>query len=145
MFRDKSEVTPMTNIKTDGATILKEDASFEGKLVFDGSVLINGKFNGEIYSSGELVVGRSGLVKGQVEIGTITVQGEVNGNIKASQKIIVSSPAVVRGDICAPSLLIEEGAVFEGNCSMGRTSQTSKAEANNDNVVGFAKTAEEDY
>lgn len=121
MFREKGSEALNVNPVTDerNTTILREDASFEGKLVFDGNVLVNGKFKGEIHSPGDLTIGNGGLVEGLVEIGTIHVFGEVHGNIRAKQKIVINAPAVVKGDIVAPSLVIEEGAVFEGNCSMG--------------------------
>lgn len=146
MFREKGEALDMSvhNI-TDNTTILKEDASFEGKLVFEGSVMVNGKFKGEIYSSGELIIGRSGFVEGEVEIGVINIHGEVKGNIRAKQKIVINSPAVVRGDITAPSLIIEEGAVFEGNCSMGAVAnndQRERTDRDRSNIVDFQKTAE---
>ena len=69
MFRDKEGSKEMADYERDDTTILKEDASFEGKLVFEGNVLVNGKFNGEIISTGELVVGKTGFVQGKVEIG----------------------------------------------------------------------------
>lgn len=121
MFREKGSEALNMNPVTDerNTTILREDASFEGKLVFDGNVLVNGKFKGEIHSPGDLTIGNGGFVEGLVEIGTVHVFGEVQGNIKAKQKIVINAPAVVRGDIAAPSLVIEEGAVFEGNCAMG--------------------------
>lgn len=123
MFREKGSeflgVNMNSAIDEKNTTILREDASFEGKLVFEGNVLVNGKIKGEIHSSGDLTIGNGGYVEGIVEIGTIYIFGEVQGNIKARQKIVINAPAVVRGDIVAPSLVIEEGAVFEGNCSMG--------------------------
>ena len=125
MFREKGseaiDLSATTNTNLENTTILREDASFEGKLVFDGNVLVNGRFNGEIISSGELTIGSNGVVEGVVEIGKVFIYGEVRGNIKAKQKIVINAPAVVKGDIVAPSLVIEEGAVFEGNCSMGNT------------------------
>lgn len=147
MFREKDEATKMNHTIDDNTTILKQDATFEGKLIFEGNVLVNGKFSGEIISSGELTVGDTGHLTGKVEIGTIIVHGEVHGDIKASQKIVINAPAVVRGDIVAPSLIIEEGAVFEGNCSMGK----EVAMAANDNEVtenvnfDLAKTADGEF
>jgi len=145
MFREKTEGIDMNDLNAENATILKEDASFEGKLIFEGNVLVNGKFKGEIFSSGELIIGKTGLVEGSVEIGTIIIHGEVNGNIKASQKIVINVPAVVRGDITAPSLIIEEGAVFEGNCTMGRQETVSDLDSEReDNVVNMNEAAEEE-
>lgn len=132
MFREPSkgseayDLTPKTVGNTENTTILRQDASFEGKLVFEGNVLVNGKFKGEIISSGDLTVGSTGLIEGIVEIGTIHVFGEVKGNIRAKQKIVINAPAVVKGDIVAPSLVIEEGAVFEGNCSMGNAAKQNQ-------------------
>jgi cytoskeletal protein CcmA (bactofilin family) len=146
MFSENNGADSMNDINYDNTTVLKEDAAFEGKLIFEGNVHVNGKFKGEIYSSGELMVGKTGYVEGSVEIGTIVIQGEVQGNIKASQQIVINSPATVRGDIVAPSLIIEEGAVFEGNCSMGNAAARASAQEEADNnVVDFAKTAEEDF
>ena len=91
-----------------------------------------------------MIVGKTGLVEGDVQIGSIVVHGQVNGNIKAKQKIVINAPAEVRGDIVAPSLIIEEGAVFEGNCAMGKapSSFTMDRSANedetSDNVVDLA-------
>lgn len=143
MFK-KEDLKDVT-MSEDNTTILKEDASFEGKLIFEGNVLVCGKFKGEIFSAGELVVGKTGYLEGSVEIGSINIKGEVKGNIKAKQKIVINAPAAVRGDIAAPSLIIEEGAVFEGNCSMGREyAQASRGkDAKNDNVVDLAKMASE--
>ncbi|MBI2339257.1 MAG: polymer-forming cytoskeletal protein [Deltaproteobacteria bacterium] len=117
------------------STILDRDSSFEGKMTFEGCVVINGRFKGEVFSEGSLIIGQGGYVEGRVDIGSIQIQGEVRGNIVAKEKIEINSPAVVQGDIQAPSLIIKEGAVFEGNCSMGRRE--------NQNVVDFApRTAE---
>lgn len=127
-FNNKEE-TPMFGEKTDKieskldgkvTTILDKDSAFEGKMTFEGSVLINGKFRGEIFSDGNLMIGEGGYVEGRIEIGTIQIQGEVRGNILAKNKIEILAPAVVQGDIQAPNLVIREGAIFDGNCSMGR-------------------------
>ncbi len=136
MFREKEDAYNSNITANPATTVLKEDAVFEGKLTFEGSVLVNGKLKGEIYSSGDLTVGKSGYIEGTVEIGTITINGEVRGNIKAKQKIVINAPAVVRGDITAPSLIIDEGAIFEGNCSMGR----NVANNTENKVIEFQKT-----
>lgn len=135
MFREKSEALDLQGANHQ-TTILNEDASFEGKLDFEGNVLINGKFKGEIFSTGELTIGQTGVVEGKVQIGTIHIFGEIRGNISAKEKIEINSPAIVRGDIVAPSLIIKEGAVFEGNCSMGDIANRKSA---SDKVVEFNK------
>jgi cytoskeletal protein CcmA (bactofilin family) len=126
MFKEKIEGSLGNQIETEKTTILKEDTSFEGKLSFEGAVIINGKFSGEILSSGDLIIGKTGNVEGKIEIGSVVIHGEVSGDIKARQKIVINAPASVQGDIVAPSLMIEEGAVFEGNCSMGKMAASTK-------------------
>lgn len=101
-------------------TLLETGAQFEGKLTFDTQVQINGKFEGEIFSEGTLVIGESAEVKAEIEIGTIIIRGKVIGNIKATSRIEIHPPAEVRGNIMSPSLTIEDGSYFEGNCSMGK-------------------------
>lgn len=140
MFKDKDDMQSGTLHTATGAdTVINEDASFEGKLIFEGNVVVNGRFKGEVISSGTLTVGRTGSIEGTIEIGTINILGEVKGNISAKQKIEINAPSVVRGDIAAPSLIIKEGAVFEGNCSMGATAEIRNS--NSTNVVDFQKSA----
>jgi len=136
MFREKGESMNYNNVvDSENTTIIREDASFEGKMVFEGNVMVNGKFKGEIISNGELTVGSGGLVEGVVQVGTINIFGEVRGNIKAKQKIVINAPSTVKGDIEAPSLVIQEGAVFEGNCTMGKA-------RSHENVYDIAQNAE---
>ncbi len=120
MFGEKGEAAKLGDYSKNVSTVLDRESSFEGKMTFEGCVIINGKFKGEIFSDGKLIVGEGGLVEGKVEIGEIQIQGEVHGNILAKDKIEILAPAVVQGDISAPNLIIKEGAIFEGNCSMGR-------------------------
>lgn len=120
MFGEKGEALKMSDHSREVATVLDRESSFEGKLTFEGSVVINGKFSGEIFSEGSLIIGEGGYVEGRIEIGHIEIQGEVKGNILAKEKIEINAPARVHGDISAPSLVIKEGALFEGTCSMGR-------------------------
>ncbi len=100
--------------------LLEKGCEFEGKLTFEGTVRINGKFKGEIFSDGTLIIGEGAAVFGKVDVGNVLIHGEVNGNIKAQDRIEMHTPAVVEGDIMAQTLVIDEGVVFEGSCSMGK-------------------------
>src|SRR5262249_28745653 len=118
MFGEKDRALKL--VSEDLMTILDRGAEFEGKLTFEGKVQINGKFRGEIFSEGTLMVGEGAEIDARIEIDTIIIQGNVTGNIQAKRRIEMHPPAVVKGDIVSPSLVVSEGAVFEGNCSMGR-------------------------
>jgi Integral membrane protein CcmA involved in cell shape determination len=118
MFGDKDRALKL--IDGEPMTLLEKDAQFEGKLTFEGRVQINGKFRGEIFSDGILIVGEGAEVDAKIEIDTIIIQGKVSGSIDAKRRIEMHAPAVVQGDISSPGLVVSDGAVFEGACSMGR-------------------------
>ncbi len=101
--------------------ILDRGSEFEGKLTFEGTVRIDGRFKGEIKSDAMLVVGESGKVDADIQVGSISVSGEVKGNITAKNKIELHAPAVVQGNLQTASLVIEDGVTFEGSCIMEKT------------------------
>lgn len=118
MFGDKDRALKL--IDGEPMTLLEKDAQFEGKLTFEGRVQINGKFRGEIFSDGTLIIGEGAEVDAKIEIDTVIIQGKVSGTIDAKQRIEMHPPAVVQGEISSPGLVVSDGAVFEGSCSMGR-------------------------
>lgn len=97
---------------------LSEDTEFKGLLTFSGTARIDGKFEGEIITKDNLVIGETAHVKAEVTVGQILVQGTLIGNIDSTQKIGISTRGQVMGDIRTPALLIEEGAILEGQCKM---------------------------
>lgn len=99
--------------------LLEQGCEFEGKLTFEGAVRINGRFKGEVFSDGTLMVGEEARIEGQVEVGSVVIHGKIDGEIAAKERIEMHRPAEVRGNIEAKTLVIEEGVVFEGNCRMG--------------------------
>lgn len=99
-------------------TLLGRGSEFEGKLTFEGTVRIDGKLSGEIFSEDVLVVGEGANVSAEIDVGVIIVEGNVNGNIKAKRAVELHAPARVRGNIETPSLYIDKGVTFEGFSKM---------------------------
>jgi cytoskeletal protein CcmA (bactofilin family) len=99
-------------------TLLGRGASFEGKLTFEGTVRIDGRFKGEVFSDDVLVIGEGAIVEAEVDIGEVIIQGTVVGNIKAKRSIEIHAPGRVKGDIHTPSLQIDKGVIFEGRSFM---------------------------
>ena len=99
-------------------TLLGRGTSFEGKLTFEGTVRIDGRLTGEVFSDDVLVIGEGAMVKAKIEVGTLIVEGNVEGNIHASQLVELHAPAKVRGNIETPQLFIDKGVIFEGSCKM---------------------------
>jgi cytoskeletal protein CcmA (bactofilin family) len=99
-------------------TLLGRGSEFEGKLTFEGTVRIDGKLKGEVFSEDVLIIGEGALVEAQIDIGEIIIQGNVIGNIRASRGIEIHAPGRVKGDLTTPSLQIDKGVVFEGRSFM---------------------------
>ncbi len=98
--------------------LLDRGCSFRGKLTFDGTVQINGDFEGEIFSDGTLVIGAEARVNAKISVSNLVVYGQVQGEIEAKTKIEMHSPAKIRANIATPRLSIEEGVLFLGQCHM---------------------------
>ena len=105
--------------KTDAVSgFLGSQTEFTGKLCFSGVVHLDGTFQGEIISRGTLVVGSESVVTAHIYSNILKIAGEVHGDLTASEKIELYPPAKVYGNIRTPSLIVEEGVIFEGTCRM---------------------------
>lgn len=106
--------------------------SVTGEATFKSMLRIDGRFSGRVTSSaGTLIVGAGGQVEANIEVAVATIQGIVNGDVIASDRIELGRAAKLRGNIQTPSLIIEQGAVFEGSCKMTQQktgAETSKVE-----------------
>lgn len=98
---------------------LDRGSSFKGELEFDDTMRIDGKFNGRITSKNELIVGESAHIEGDIHVGRIAISGTIIGKITADQRVEIHRTGKVYSDLETPSLVIEEGAIFQGNCVMG--------------------------
>ena len=99
-------------------TILGPGSSFDGKLTFEGTVRIDGRFTGEIQTGGTLIIGETAEVEAQVQAAHIVVQGKVRGDLTASESLQIEAPARVLGNLKTPSLTIQTGSIFQGACQM---------------------------
>lgn len=117
---------------------LGSGTAYEGKLNFQGSVRVDGSFTGEIQSEGTLVVGKDAKVQGKVWVGQLILSGHFQGEILATKKVVLHKTANLLGCLNTPVLVIEEGAVMEGQVSMG-TSDAGKAKSKSElKAVGAA-------
>lgn len=107
-----------------------KNADLTGEANFKGMLRIDGRFSGAINSEdGTLIVSAGGVVEASVEVATARINGTVNGDIKATRRVEFGRSAQVRGDIRTPSLVIEDGAIFEGNCRMSTAAAPERVEA----------------
>jgi len=102
---------------------LGEGTSFKGTLTFEGTVRIDGKLEGEIFTKDTLVIGEGAQVNATIHAGVIEIGGTVHGNIVAERKVEIRASGRLYGNISTPSLVIEEGVIFEGSCTMGKQTE----------------------
>jgi cytoskeletal protein CcmA (bactofilin family) len=98
--------------------LLGKGSQFEGKLLFEGTVRIDGKFSGEIISTDTLIIGEGAEVKANVQVGGLVCLGDYAGDARASKSIELKAPAKVRGNLTTASIVIERGVFFDGTCKM---------------------------
>jgi cytoskeletal protein CcmA (bactofilin family) len=98
-----------------------------GEATFKAMMRIDGHLSGRISSSsGTLVVGTNGKVDANIEVAVATIHGTVNGDVIATQRLELGRAAKVNGNIQSPSLVIEQGAIFEGSCKMTQSASADK-------------------
>lgn len=100
--------------------LLGAGTEYEGKLVFQGRVRVDGRFVGEIHGSDVLILGATADVSADVHVGALIVLGgTLRGNVFARRVVELHAPGSVIGDIETPQLFIDKGATFTGACAMG--------------------------
>ena len=115
---------------SDLTAFIDEGSEIEGKYTFHGTVMLNGKFSGEINSSDSLIIGEKGVVNATVRAGVVLINGEVIGNVFATERVELRGTARVYGDVEAPVIVVDEGVLFEGHCknTKGRSADVGSAD-----------------
>jgi len=101
------------------SAFLGKGSRVTGKLAFEGTVRIEGHVEGEISAQDTLIIGESAVVNAQITGASVVVHGRVTGDITARKRLEIRAPGKLFGNITTPSLVIHEGVIFEGQCSMG--------------------------
>jgi cytoskeletal protein CcmA (bactofilin family) len=109
---------PGDSVPSEVTTLLGRGSEFEGKLSFEGTVRVDGKLSGEIFTDDVLIIGEGAEVNAEINVGEIIIEGTVHGNIHAKRSVEIHTPGRVRGNISTPSLYVEKGVVFDGQCQM---------------------------
>jgi cytoskeletal protein CcmA (bactofilin family) len=102
---------------------LDEGTEIEGKYSCAGTVMLNGRFQGEIHAKDTLIIGASGSVHADIMAGNLIVHGEIVGNVTAAGRVELKVGARITGDIEAPVIVMEEGVILQGQCRMSKARQ----------------------
>ena len=101
-----------------GRACLDSGSKISGKLFFDGPVRIDGQVDGEIRANDSVVIGEGAIVTAPLKGASVVIAGKVSGDIQASKRIEIRPTAKVFGNLTTPVLVVHDGALFEGHCTM---------------------------
>ncbi|AOZ92313.1 bactofilin family protein [Paenibacillus crassostreae] len=109
-------------------TLIGQGSEMTGKLHCESNLRIEGKFNGEIESQGEVVVGENAVARSNIQAKEVIIAGKVYGDIAAAGRLTITPTGHMFGDVSATSLIIMEGGSLSGTSTMNSTteSETSK-------------------
>ena len=121
---------------------LYKGSRVSGQLSFQGPARIDGNVDGEIQCQGMLTIGPGAEVKAKITSQSVVIHGKVEGNVSAKEKVELVAPARLIGNIDTPRLIIAEGVVFDGDCSMGVAKQKGGVSASQSVVADKAPVAQ---
>lgn len=102
-------------------TQIGNSVQIKGDIIGKSDVRVAGIVNGGINIEGELIIERPGRVEGEIKTISAVIAGAVKGNIECKEKLVLESTSRFHGNIKTKQLIIQEGAIFQGNCQMGGT------------------------
>lgn len=120
----------MAKVAESAQCVIGEGSVFEGKFYVSGSILIEGKFQGDIKTDDQLTVGPGGKVKTDISARRVTVAGTLIGNIVASEEVSLVQSGKVLGNITTPRLIVEPGVITEGKITI-----TAESEGNLKEII----------
>lgn len=101
----------------------------DGALHFEDTFRLDGRLRGRIVSKGDLVVGEHGEVEAEIEVGRIFVSGTVRGKVTAKHRVEIAAGGKMLADLETPSLVVEDGAILQGQCNMSKQHPEAAAPA----------------
>lgn len=101
---------------------LGKGTDFRGVLNFEGTIRVDGRLEGEVFTKDTLIVGESAEIMGNLNVGRIITSGKITGNVNCSVKAQFLAPGSLTGDVTTPVLQVEDGFYFNGRCEMKKES-----------------------
>ncbi|MDH7554684.1 MAG: polymer-forming cytoskeletal protein [Spirochaetota bacterium] len=98
--------------------VIGENSYFSGKFLINGSLRIDGRFEGKYLQADQLYIGPNGKVKTNINAVSVIIEGLVIGNINATNRVLLMPTAKILGDIKTPELIIQNGVILEGRCTI---------------------------
>ena len=105
--------------------VIGENSYFTGTFIINGSLRIDGRFEGKYLQAEQLYIGSLGKIRTNISAVSVIVEGMVIGNINASSRVLLMPTAKILGDIKTPELIIQNGVILEGRCTIANDLRSS--------------------
>ncbi len=122
MFGEKKDKGPEPSKRATLDTVIGPGAEITGDITVKAGARIDGRVKGNVSCQGELVIGKDGVIEGEVKSASAVLSGRITGKLLVEGKAELSSTARMEGDVACSKLVIEEGAFFQGHCQMSSPS-----------------------
>lgn len=110
--------------------VVGENTKLKGNIYCEGSVRIDGNVEGDINSAGDILLGANSCVKGNIIANNVQLSGTIEGNLQLTGMLRISSTGRLYGDIQVKNFVSDEGAVFQGKCTMIEVPQIESSDNN---------------
>ncbi|MCK4540680.1 MAG: polymer-forming cytoskeletal protein [Spirochaetales bacterium] len=110
-------------------SIVGDGTRFKGELKLNGLLRIDGDFLGTIKTPDKVLIGKGGRAECTIEAGTVVIGGILKGNIIATEKVIILSTGILLGNVSAPRLIVEEGVILDGSCTISNEQDKKESAA----------------
>ena len=128
---DRAGAAPSAGPVATAATVIGPEARFVGEVSGDADIVIQGRLEGNVAVSRRVTVASTGEVKGDLRGRAVVVGGRVVGEIRADERAELLASAAVQGNVCAPKVVIAEGAQLQGNVAMATPAASAQAAEKN--------------
>jgi cytoskeletal protein CcmA (bactofilin family) len=115
-----------------------------GDVIFQDRLQVDGKVNGKLYSEkGTLIIGETGKIEGQIDVGTCVIHGSIVGDLQARGKVEIHKTGKMNGDVITPALIVEEGSVFNGAIKMSKDVEIPRIDSRTTDKEGDKRKVKE--
>ena len=104
---------------------IEKNTIIKGNITSEADFRIDGKLEGNVKTSGKVVIGKDGLIKGKVECVNADIEGSFNGELYVSELLSLKNSAKIEGTVNVAKLAVEPGATFNASCTMGKGGATA--------------------
>src|SRR6516162_11350073 len=106
---------------SNSSNVIGKGTVLEGSIETYGNIRVEGRVIGNVKSKSKIALGQGSHVEGNIHAQNADIEGEVKGKVEITELLVLKSTSVVHGDIATTKLVVEPGAIFNGNCRMGTT------------------------